>query len=124
MCADGMGLYKCCSYRNNKEAKSQGPAFLNETEWLEVMHIPEQYANEWLKNTYATENFSKSLSNNYPIEAMKPASAIAMLPAYDLLGLYGSFSWPRRLPTMSAIPESVVWGGGGGARECQQGKYA
>jgi hypothetical protein len=35
---------------------------------------------------------------------MKPASAIAMLPAYDLLGLYGSFSWPRRLPTMSAIP--------------------
>lgn len=46
---------------------------------------------------------------------MKPASAIAMLPAYDLLGLYGSFSWPRRLPTMSAIPESVVWGGGGGA---------
>lgn len=44
---------------------------------------------------------------------MKPASAIAMLPAYDLLGLYGSFSWPRRLPTMSAIPESVVGGGGG-----------
>ena len=40
----------------------------------------------------------------YPIEAKKPATAIAMLPAYDLLGLYGSFSFPRRLPTTSAIP--------------------
>lgn len=41
---------------------------------------------------------------HYPTEARKPANVIAMLPAYDLLGLYGSFSLPRRLPTTSAIP--------------------
>jgi len=40
----------------------------------------------------------------YPSEARKPPTAIAMLPAYDLLGLYGSFSLPRRLPNTSAIP--------------------
>jgi hypothetical protein len=41
------------------------------------------------------------------MDARKPATVIAMLPAYDLLGLCGSFSLPRRLPTTSAIPGSA-----------------
>jgi hypothetical protein len=54
------------------------------------------------KKVDATANSVKV--RHYPTEARKPATAIAMLPAYDLLGLYGSFSLPRRLPTTSAIP--------------------
>lgn len=41
----------------------------------------------------------------YSIDAMKPAKNIAMLPAYDFWGLWGSFTRPNRLPTMSATPE-------------------
>lgn len=48
------------------------------------------------------------MRKDYPTDIMKPAAAMAMLPAKDLSLLYGIFFFPNRLPTMSAIPVAKI----------------
>lgn len=57
-----------------------------------------------VRNMQYLSNMITMKAFNYPMDAKRPAAAIAILPANDLFLLYGSFCFPNLRPTMSAIP--------------------